>query len=112
MTRLSWGNPGTHLFEAGVDRRVLYPRVGSGVAWNGLIAVEEAPSGGEADMYFMDGRKYQKRRQRESFAASLTAFTYPLEFEEYDGYADGHLAQQRRKSFNLSYQTRVGNELV
>lgn len=59
----------------------------------------------------MDGRKYQKRRQRESFMATLTAFTYPMEFEEYDGYSDSHMTQQRRKKFNLSYQTRVGNDL-
>lgn len=112
MTKLSWGDPGKRFFEAGVDHGVLYPRVGPGVAWNGLIAVEEAPSGGEADIYYMDGQKYQKRRRREGFEATITAFTYPEEFEEYDGYSDTHLSQQRRKSFNFSYQTRVGNDLV
>ena len=50
--RLSWDKAGERLYETGVDRGVFYPfttggKYGSGVAWNGLTAVNETPSGAE-----------------------------------------------------------------
>lgn len=106
MTKLSWGEPGTHKFQTGIDRGVLYPKDGPGVAWNGLTAVMEAPSDAEEDVQYMDGVKFQQRRRRESFAATLKAFTYPIEFEEYDGMSTlTRVAQQRRKMFDFSYRT-------
>jgi hypothetical protein len=115
MAKLSWGNPGERLFEVGVDRGVLFPPIGPGVAWSGLIAVNESPSGGEANPFYMDGIKYQDRGTAEEFAGSIEAYTYPLEFAQCDGstsLAEGlFAAQQYRRPFSLSYRTKIGNDL-
>lgn len=108
MTRLVWGDPDKRFYETGVDRGVFYPQDGVGVPWNGLLAVSEAPSGADIIDGHYDGEKYRQQRQRESFAAKIRAYTYPREFEEYDGTRGGH-TQQRRKLFNFSYRTKTGN---
>lgn len=110
MTRLVWGDPDKRLYETGVDRGVFYPQDGVGVPWNGLIAVSEAPSGADILEGYYDGSKFRQQRQSESFEAKLTAYTYPKEFRGYDGLAEVGHAQQRRRPFNLSYRTRVGND--
>lgn len=115
MTRLSWGEPGTRLYETGIDRGVFYPRDGVGVPWNGLIAVSEAPSGSDIISGHYDGEKFRQQRTSDSFSAEIKAYTYPKEMEEYDGNAvlfDGGLksSSNKRKIFNLSYRTLVGND--
>ena len=111
MSRLVWGEPGKRLYETGIDRGVFYPVGGVGVPWNGLLAVSEAPSGADVIDGYFDGSKFRQRRNGENFAAKLSAYTYPREFEEYDGLdLVGH-AQQRRKMFNLSYRTIVGSDI-
>lgn len=110
MSRLVWGEPGKRLYETGIDRGVFYPVGGVGVPWNGLLAVSEAPSGADVIDGYFDGSKFRQRRNGENFAAKLSAYTYPREFEEYDGFAFAGHAQQRRKMFNLSYRTKIGND--
>lgn len=114
MAKLTWDNSGSRFFEAGVDRGVLYPINGGGVSWNGLIAVSEKPSGGEATPYYMDGIKYLNVSSVEEFAGSIEAYTYPDEFAECDGTQsfDGlEVHQQERTEFNFSYRTLIGNDL-
>lgn len=115
MAKLSWDAPGERFFEAGVDRGVLYPRTGQGVAWNGLIAVTETPVGGEAKPFYLDGIKYENRTTAEEFAATIEAFTYPDEFAICDGTSSlttGLFAnQQYRQPFGLCYRTKIGNDV-
>lgn len=114
MAKLSWDKAGNRYFETGVDRGVLYPESGKGVAWNGLVSVSENPSGGEATPYYSDGIKYLNASGTEEFGGTIEAYTYPDEFSECDGTATfGGLAihQQPRKSFGLSYRTRIGNDV-
>ena len=51
----------------------------------------------------------------EEFGLTIEAFTYPDEFEQNDGSAspvDGlNIGQQPRKSFGLSYRTKIGNDV-
>lgn len=112
MTRLVWGIYGKRFYEAGVDRGVLYVEGQPGVAWNGLISVEESPTGGEAQPYYIDGVKYLNTLSAEEFEATISAFTYPDEFAQCDGtekVRPGLFAsQQRRKPFNFCYRTKVG----
>ena len=112
MSELTWGDPGTHFFEAGVDRGVFYPKVGPGVAWHGLTSVDATPSEAEEDVQYYEGQKYRQRKLRESFSATIRAFTYPVEFEEYNGYSDSRLVQMRRKAFDFCFRTGVGNDIV
>lgn len=113
MTKLTWGNTGDRTFETGVDRGVLYVE-SAGVAWNGLVAVKEAPSGGTPEPFFYDGFKYLQLASSEEFTATLDAFSAPSQFAECDGssqMSNGLFAtQQPRKQFNLSYRTKVGND--
>lgn len=80
--KIVWDAAGAKLYEAGVDRGVLYPQDASGtyplgVAWNGLTAVTEKPSGAEPSPKFADNIKYLNLMSAEEFAATIEAFTYP-----------------------------------
>ena len=97
MSKLVWDKTGERYYETGVKNGVLYPiqpngTYSKGVAWNGLTAVTESPSG-----------------------ATVEAYTYPDEFAECDGsasIADGvMIGQQARKIFGMSYKTTVGNDV-
>jgi hypothetical protein len=114
MTALAWNQPGQKIFETGLDRGVLYPRLGPGVAWNGLVAVDENPSGGEPTPLYFDGQKYLDVMANEDFQATLQAMAAPPEFAACDGQvvlAAGLVAtQQPRDTFGLSYRTLVGND--
>lgn len=120
MTALTWDQVGERTYETGVDRGVLYIPNGSGVydvgvAWNGLTTVTESPSGAEASPQYADNIKYLNLVSAEEFGATIEAFTYPEEFGQCDGTATPSagvlLGQQGRKSFGLSYRTRLGNDL-
>jgi hypothetical protein len=114
MTRLTWGSVGTHFYEAGVDRGVLYLDAQPGVVWTGLISVTESSSGGEAKPYYVDGVKYLNLSSAEEFEATIEAYTYPAEFGQCDGTARVRpgffVTQQSRKPFALSYRTKIGND--
>lgn len=110
MTRLTWNESGSRFYEAGVDRGVLYPKDQPGVPWNGLVSVEEAPSGVEARPRYWDGIPYQDSRSGGSFTATISAFTYPREFEEYDGLSERIFTRQTRKSFGFAYRTKHGTD--
>lgn len=109
MTRILWDEVGSRHFSVGVDRGVLYLQNGSGVPWNGLLAVDEAPSGADVLDGHYDGLKYFARHTPEAFEATIRAYTYPLEFEEFDGNGR-YVTGQTRKSFDFSYRTMLGND--
>lgn len=115
MTRLTWDAQGARYFETGIDRGVLYPSSGNGVAWPGLIAISESPSGGEPRPYYMDGIKYLNISAAEEFVANIEAFYAPAEFAECDGSVQIQnglfVTQQPRKAFGLSYRTKIGNDI-
>lgn len=120
MSRLTWDNNGERLYETGVKQGVLYPiqtdgSYSKGVAWNGLTAVTESPSGAEATALYADDIKYLNLISNEEFGATIEAYTYPDEFAECDGSAalvDGvTLGQQNRKTFGLCYRTSLGNDV-
>jgi len=118
MAKITWDAVGERFYETGVDRGVLYPQVAgaypAGVAWNGLIAVTEKPSGAEATAKYADNVKYLNLMSAEEFSATIEAFTYPDEFEACDGSAEVAtgviIGQQTRKPFGLCYRTQIGND--
>ena len=119
MARLEWDKTGERLYETGTDRGVLYVASNgtypTGVAWNGLTGVDENPSGAEANAQYADNIKYLELRSAEDFGATVTAYTYPDEFEQCDGSAEPaegmYIGQQARKMFGLSYRTKIGNDV-
>lgn len=119
MAKITWDNIGERFYETGVDHGVLYPvsdegSYDTGVAWNGLTAVTEAPSGAEPNPQYADNIKYLNLVSVEEFGGTIEAFTYPQEFEQCDGTATltagVTIGQQNRKTFGLSYRTKVGND--
>ena len=120
MSKLVWDQTGERLYETGVKYGVLYVQEGAaypkGVAWNGLTAVTESPSGAEATALYADDIKYLNLMSAEEFGATIEAYTYPDEFMACDGSAsltEGvYIGQQARKAFGLCYRTTVGNDVV
>lgn len=120
MALLTWDNTGERLYETGVDHGVLYIPDGSGdysdgVAWNGLTTVTESPSGAEATALYADNIKYLDLRSAEQFGATIEAYTYPDEWNQFDGIASPvagvNVGQQGRKTFGFCYRTNVGNDV-
>ena len=121
MAKLVWDQTGQKFFETGVSNGVLYVSDGqggyqAGVAWNGLTQVAENPSGAESNPVYADNIKYLNIISAEEFGATIEAYTYPDEFMECDGSAQVvagvNIGQQARKSFGISYRTRVGNDVA
>ncbi len=118
MAKIEWDKTGERFYETGVKNGVLYVQEGGiyqkGVAWNGLTAVTESPSGAEATPLYADDIKYLNLLSAEEFGATIEAYTYPDEFAECDGSAaltDGvMIGQQARKTFGLCYRTTIGND--
>lgn len=120
MSRITWDNAGERYYETGVKMGVLYPiqtggQYNKGVAWNGITAVTESPSGAEATPLYADDIKYLNLMSNEEFRCTIEAYTYPDEFAECDGSAalsDGvMIGQQKRKTFGLCYRTSLGNDV-
>lgn len=129
MTKLVWDQIGEHFYETGVKNGVLYMFNGTdkgestgtnwdGIAWNGLTAVTESPSGAEATALYADDFKYLNLYSAEEFGATVEAYTYPDEFAKCDGSSfmgenmGVSFGQQERTVFALSYKTTVGNDTM
>lgn len=120
MTKLVWDKSGERFFETGVDHGVLFvPNTqgvyNNGYAWNGLVSVTESPSGAESTKQYADNMVYLNLIGLEEFGATIECFTYPKEFEQFDGAlapeAGVYLTGQDRKTFGFAYRTQVGNDL-
>lgn len=120
MSKLVWDQTGQRFYETGVKNGVLYVQDATGaypkgVAWNGLTAVTESPSGAEATPLYADDIKYLNLMSNEEFGATIEAYTYPDEFAECDGSATlatgVSIGQQKRKTFGLCYRTVLGNDI-
>lgn len=120
MSRLIWDAIGEKFYEMGTKMGALYPMkedgsYENGVAWNGLTAVTESPSGAEETKLYADDIKYASLRSAEEYAYTIEAYTYPEEWEPCDGSAQVTngvtIGQQKRKGFGFSWVTTVGNDV-
>lgn len=118
--RLVWDKTGERLYETGVSKGVIFPQAAggnypTGAAWNGLTAVTESPSGAEPSPLYADNIKYLNLVSAEEFGFTIEAYTYPKEFADCNGEAEllkgVRIGQQKRKTFGLSYQTILGNDI-
>ena len=118
MAVLTWDQTGEKLYDTGVQKGVLYPMdgavYGKGVAWNGLTAVNETPSGAESTKLYADDIKYLDIRSAEEFGATIEAYSSPEEFDACDGTAElaggVNIGQQNRKGFGFCYRSTIGND--
>lgn len=121
MAKLVWDTIGEKLWETGVDRTVLFPMNSSGgyetgVAWSGITAINESPSGAEPTKIYADNTVYGVLMSPEEDALTIEAFTYPDEYAECIGEASvgtgAVIKQQSHKHFGLVYRTMIGNDTV
>ena len=118
MSKLVWDKTGERFYETGVKNVALYLQTSGvynkGVAWNGVTAFTESPSGAEATPLYADDIKYLNLMSKEEFGATIEAYTYPDEFAECDGSAEiaggVRIGQQPRKTFGLAVKTTLGND--
>ncbi len=118
MAKLVWDAVGSKTFETGTDRGVLYPQVSGaypkGVAWNGLTAVTESPSGADENSFYADNIKYGSLRGSEDFGGTIECYSYPDEWTLCDGSIEATegvvIGQQKRKPFGLCFRTLIGND--
>ena len=116
--KLTWDQIGEKFYETGVDRGVLYPMAGAaygtGEAWNGLMSVDEQPSGAEPTPLYANNRKYLELLSAEEFGMTIGAYTFPAGFRQCIGVkelAEGvYVAQQNRVPFGFTYRTLIGND--
>lgn len=121
MSKIEWDVVGERFYETGVDHGVLYPMgadgtYSKGVAWNGLSAVTDSPSGAEASPVYADNIKYLNLMSAEEFNATIEAYTCPDEFAACEGSVEvapgAFIGQQDRKTFGFAYRTLVGNDTM
>ena len=120
MSKITWDKLGEHLYETGVDHVVLYKydkassQFKNGVAWNGVTAINESPSGAEPSPLYADNIKYLNLMSAEEYGATIEAYASPAEFDECDGAAEiatgVKIYQQERVPFGLCYRTLIGND--
>lgn len=117
MTQLQWNSVGRRRYEIGIDRGVLYiPREEIAVPWDGLIGMDEI-SDTVVEPFYFNGVKYFDYVSTGDFKGTLKAFTYPQEFELFDGVlespANGIFITGQRPTgvFHLSYRTMIGNDV-
>lgn len=115
MTKITWGNTGERIYETGVDRAVFYPRTGSGVAWNGLVSVEEVVSGGDVKPVYLDGKKLYDQVENEDCEIDITTISVPNEFLVCAGIVTLvpglFVTHQPRAKFGFCYRTIKGNDV-
>lgn len=119
MSRLKWDQVGERYYETGTKQGVLYLKTdngyGKGIAWNGLTGFSESPDGADTTDLYADDIKYLSIRAKENFKGTITAYTYPEEFEQCDGSASPikgmKIGQQVRKPFGFVYRTAIGNDV-
>ena len=96
MAKLTWDNTGERFYETGVKNVALYvfdntsgaKKYKDGVAWNGVTAVNETPSGGEATDIYADDNKYLSLMSAEKLDATIECYMTPPEFDKYNGEAE------------------------
>lgn len=115
MTKIAWNEPGTRLYESGIDRGVLFVGNDPGVPWNGITGVVENPMTASGTPQYQDGIKQSEDNTNDDFQATITAFMYPAEFQRCDGTASLggglYMDRQERSRFHLSYRTKIGNDI-
>lgn len=113
MTRIEWDKVSDRVFETGLDHGVLYTAGGSVIPWNGLVSIAETPSDEKGTPVYLDGRLVNQDQIQNAFTGTLTAFTYPEEFQTLSGlqeFIPGFFVEgQEPKEFGLSWRTMIGN---
>ena len=120
MAKLVFDELGKRFYETGVSNAVLFPQADDGtypkgIAWNGITAANESPSGAESNDQYADNMVYLSLTGAEKFEGTIEAFSSPAEFDECDGMKELSkgltVHQQTRKPFGFAYKSILGNDI-
>lgn len=115
MAKIVWNSIGQRFYETGLDQGVLYVDDLAGIPWNGLVNLDETPTGGTPTPYYLDGKKILNIASQEEFEGSIQAFGHPELFNLCKGHVQIgsglFVTQQKKKTFGLAYRTKIGNDL-
>lgn len=120
MAKLVFDELGKRFYETGVSNAVLFPQADDGtypkgIAWNGITAANESPSGAESNDQYADNIVYLSLTGAEKFEGTIEAFSSPAEFDECDGMKELSkgltVSQQTRKPFGFAYKSILGNDI-
>ena len=120
MSKLVWDQTGERLYETGVEQVALYKQANgaysTGVAWNGVTALNLSPSGAEPTALYANDKKYLTLMSVEELGGTIEAYTYPDEWAECDGSATVvpgvYIGQQARSTFGLVAKTLIGSDTM
>ena len=118
---LTWDTTGKRYYYTGIDAVALYVEndgwYKNPVAWNGVTAVNESPSGAESNKLYADNIEYLNLISKEEFGCTLECYQAPEAFYPCDGILSllgGKMLihGQPRKSFCLVYRVQKGSDTV
>lgn len=114
MPGIVWDKAGERVYHTGVSKGAIYLQDGRFAPWNGLISVSESGGKTPTPIYY-DGAKITDLAENSEFNAEITAYTYPDELTELQGYgrllAGVYVGEQNPEKFHLTYQTKIGNDV-
>lgn len=118
MSKMKWDQVGERRYETGVEQVALFPKVAAayptGVAWNGVTALNITPSGAESTKLYANDKVYLNLQSKEEIGGTIEAYMYPEEFAACDGSAQVvagvYVGQQTRQGFGLVAKTLIGND--
>ena len=119
MSILVWDETGKKTYETGVSNVVLFPTTDAGtyaqgVAWNGVSAINENPSGADQTKVYADNQVYLTLTGAEDYGFTIEAYDSPDEFDDCDGTrspVEGvTIGQQTRTPFGIAYKTLIAND--
>jgi len=116
MAKLVWDLDSERSYTSGIDHVVLYKKLNNeyqtGVVWNGVTSLSEAPEGAETSSQYADNIEYVKLTSAETYGLTIEAFSSPVEFDSCDGSATLApgitIGQQGRDAFGLSFRSYKG----
>jgi hypothetical protein len=103
----------------GLSKPILYIHypdgsVSSGIAWEGLISVNETPGGSETTNLWLSNVEYAQLLAPQTYAGKMEAYSWPIRFNRCIGVSEpspGYLInRQYRYRFSLCYRTEVFND--
>lgn len=119
MPRLEWDKGIEKIYPMSLDSGVLYTgdpyTVRGGVPWNGLVSVDIETVFDDAEPLYLDGIRIGNHMisRRGEVKATIQAFTYPPEFEVFQGVVSKtngvSIHENPIKPFGLSWRTRKAN---
>lgn len=129
---LTWDEQGQHYYYTGIDAVALYvwdktinkdgtttnPTgwFGAPVAWSGVTAVNESPSGAESNKMYADNIEYLNLLSKEEFGLTLECYQVPEAFDACDGISPVDVLGaikvrgQSRAAFGLVYRVQKGSD--